>query len=87
MVGAFVADAAVGAHDAGVVDEHVVGDGARVRILGVAVEIHLDDPVADCLGDLVRCRAAAAVEDEIECGSLAVAGGDRLLYLAQNRGA
>src|SRR5947207_14579573 len=48
IVGAFVADAAVGAHDAGVVDEHVVGGGACVRILGIAVEVHLDDPVADC---------------------------------------
>jgi hypothetical protein len=37
-------------------------------MLAVAVEIHLDDPVADHLGDLARCRAAAAVEDEIECG-------------------
>jgi hypothetical protein len=59
----------------------VVGDSARVRILGVAVEVHLDDPVADCLGDLVRRRAAAAVEDEIECRSLAPAGGDRPLDL------
>jgi hypothetical protein len=46
----------------------VIGNRSRVGVLQVGVEVELDDAVSDRLIDLLRRRAASAVEDEVELG-------------------
>src|SRR5829696_386620 len=69
VVGGLAADVAVDPQDAVVVGEDVVGDRARVRVLGFGVDVDLHDAVADRGADLVVGGAAAAVEDVVEAGS------------------
>ena len=61
-----VADLAVDLQHAVVVLQHPVGDRAGERVLGVGVDVHLDDAVVDRRRDLLGQRAGAAVEDEVE---------------------
>src|SRR4051794_7306813 len=59
VVGPLVAETAVDLEHAGVVYEHVVGDRPRQRVLGVRVEVDLDDAVGDPGADVLVARAAA----------------------------
>ena len=61
-----VADLAVDLEHAVVVGEHVAGDRAGEGVLGVGVDVHLDDAEVDRRGDLLGGRAGPAVEDEVE---------------------
>ena len=61
-----VADLAVDLQDAVVVLEHPVRDRASEGVLRVGVDVHLHHAVVDGVGDLLRQRARAAVEDQVE---------------------
>ena len=61
-----VADLAVDLQHAVVVGEHVRRDGAGEGVLGVGVDVHLHHAEVDGVADLLRGRARAAVEDEVE---------------------
>ncbi len=63
----------------------MVRDRTRVRVLGVGVDVHLDDAVVDSLGDLLGGRAGATVEDEVEGVLLADDRADTLLDLLEER--
>ena len=65
----------------------MLDDGAREGVLGVGVDVHLHDSVADRLGDLFRTRSRTAVEDEVERSLLADFGADLLLDLTEEFGA
>ena len=65
----------------------MLDDGAGEGVLGVGVDVHLHDSVADRLGDLFGARSRSAVEDEVEGRVLADFGADLLLDLAEEFGA
>ena len=46
VVHLLVSDFTVDFEDPGIVRQHGVRDRARIGVLGVGVEVHLDDPVA-----------------------------------------
>ena len=62
-----------------VVFKHMVNDGFGEGVLGVGVDVHLDDAVAQGFLDLLLARAGAAVEDQVHLGLLAVFAGDYVL--------
>ena len=66
--------------------EHVVGDRARERVLGVGVEVDLHDAVGDRRPHVLRRRAAGAVEDVLEARAR-VGARERVLAVAQDLGA
>src|SRR5699024_293427 len=86
VVELLVADLAVDLEHSVVVAEHVLDDRASERVLGVGVDVHLHHSVADSLGDLLRARARAAVEDEVERLVLADLSTDRGLDLPEQFG-
>src|SRR6188472_1158010 len=69
-----------------VVAEHVPGDRSGERVLGVGVDVHLDDAVVDRGPDLLQSRAGSAVEDQIERSLLADLGADLVLDVLQHLG-
>ncbi len=85
VVHLLVADLAVDLQHAVVVAEHVVGDRAGEGVLGVGVDVHLDDAVVEGLADLLEQRAGAAVEDQVERLVLAVLRADRVLDVLEDR--
>src|SRR5690606_30015867 len=88
VVELLVPDLAVDLEDAVVVLEHEARDRAREGVLRVGVDVHLDDTVGNGRGDLLRGRAGAAVEDEVErLRARAVLGGDAGLDLTEELGA
>jgi len=68
----------------------VRGHRAREGVLGVGVDVHLHHAVVDGRGDLLRRRAGAAVEDQVErlrAGLQAELADDRVLGLLEDLGA
>ena len=61
-----VADLAIDLEDTLVVGHHPVDHGAGEGVLGVGVNVHLDDAVGNCQCDLFVGGAGAAVHDEVE---------------------
>ena len=53
-------------HDIVLFLEDVVSDPQQIRPLKISVEIHLDDAVADGVGEILLRATAATVEDEID---------------------
>src|SRR5699024_902924 len=86
IVELLVADFAVDLEHAVVVAEHVLDDRTGERVLGVGVDVHLHHSVADSLGDLLRARSRAAVEDEVERLVLADLSADLGLDLTEQFG-
>lgn len=60
-------------------------DRAGERVLGVGVDVHLDDAVGEGLADFLERRPGAAVEDEVHLGGGAVFVGDGFLAIAEDR--
>src|SRR5690606_13644528 len=84
VVDLLVADLAVDLQHAVVVAEDVICDRAGEGVLGVGVDVHLDDAVVDRRGDLLGRGPGAAVEDEVEGALLAVLRLDRLLGVLEH---
>ena len=66
VVHLLVADLTVDLQHAAVVGHDVIDDRAGEGVLGVGVDVHLDDAVRHRVGDLLGRGAGAAVEDEVE---------------------
>ena len=86
IVGFFVADLAVDLEDAVVVFHHVGHDGTGEGVLGIGVDVHLDDAVAEGLADFFERGAGAAVEDEVHLSRSTVFGGDGSLAILEDGG-
>src|SRR5699024_10771653 len=66
VIDLLVADFAVNLEHAVVVCKHVACNWVGERVLGVGINVHLDDAVAQRFFDLFLLRAGATVEDEVE---------------------
>src|SRR5215470_16824749 len=78
-------DITVDLQHAVVIREHVTGNRAGERVLGIGVDVHLDHTVGDGLADLLERRTRSAVEYQVERLWLPVSRPDRVLYLLENR--
>ena len=82
-----VADLTVNLEDAFVVGHHPVDDRAGEGVLGVGVNVHLDNAVGNCQCDLFVGRAGATVHDQVEGTVIqTVVSGDLFLDGAQEFG-
>src|SRR5699024_12115219 len=74
VVGFFIAHIAINFEHAVVVFEHVGGYRAGEGILGVGVNVHLDDAVGHRISNILFGRTGTTVADQIEWTILAQLG-------------
>ena len=84
VVAFLIADLAVDLKHALDVFAHVSDDGAGESILGVGVDVHLDDTVVEGFLEVVAGSSGAAVEDEVHFGFWAILVGDDLLSVTED---